>query len=60
MLIVSCIPVIQPPGHVTCLQEFPPVAGNDNSSVGEGDNQLENGITDQLISQPQLGNYRNI
>ena len=29
--------------------------GNDNSCAGEGDNQLENNITDQLIPQPQLG-----
>ena len=46
---------MQPSEHATCLQKFLPVMGNDNSCTEEGDHRLENGITDQVISQPQLG-----
>ena len=42
---LSCFPVILSSGHVVCLQEFPPVVGNDNSPVGVGDDWLEKGIT---------------
>ena len=52
---LSRFPVMQPSEHVACLQGFPPVVGNNNSCAGEGNNQLKNDITDQLISQQQLG-----
>ena len=52
---LSRFPVMQSSEHVACLQGFPPVVGNNNSCAGEGNNQLKNDITDQLISQPQLG-----
>ena len=52
---LSRFPVMQPSDHVACLQGFPPVVDNNNFCVGEDNNQLKNDITDQLISQPQLG-----
>ena len=52
---LSRFPVMQPSEHVACLQGFPPVVDNNNSCAGEGNSQSKNDLTDQLISQLQLG-----